>query len=132
MRSRETQSRTALYHLEPQEFAGIFGGEGFVEVLGSGVGRIVPGTIDEEKVTPRRVAALRELERLRVTLPPEGVEGAMKRWFRHLLSTAATCYWTSREDGRLCSRSAEPRRSHPHARDREGGAPDVSLRVSEL
>jgi hypothetical protein len=79
--TRAPEIISALYHLVPEEFVGLFGAEGFLEVLGPGVARVVPLTIDEEKLTPRGVAALRELERLRATLPPEGVEGAIGRFF---------------------------------------------------
>jgi hypothetical protein len=44
------------------------------------VDQVTPRTIAERKLTPRGVAALRELEPLRATLPREGVEGAIGKF----------------------------------------------------
>ena len=53
---------SALYHASPKEFVGLYGSEGFLEVLGPDVASVTPQRLVPE--TPRGQAALADLERL--------------------------------------------------------------------
>lgn len=67
----------ALYNAAPGEFVGLFGKEGFAELLGPGIGRVAPKAIDPAKLSRQGQEALAELQRLLATVPEGKIKGAI-------------------------------------------------------
>ena len=67
----------ALYHAAPGEFVGLFGKEGFAELLGPGLARVEAKALDRDLLSPQGQAALDELQRLLATTRDGKVKGAI-------------------------------------------------------
>jgi hypothetical protein len=67
----------ALYQSGPGQFVWLYGKQGFAEVLGPGIENVDAVPIRPEELSAQGQAALADFLRMRATLPPEGVKGAI-------------------------------------------------------
>jgi hypothetical protein len=67
----------ALYRGAPSRFVGIYGKEGFLEILGPGIENVEPEPFDPSELNAAGAAALAEFNRLMPTLPPGGIKGTI-------------------------------------------------------
>jgi len=67
----------ALYNAAPGEFVGLFGKEGFAELLGPGLARVEGKPLDRKRLSPQGQAALDELQRLLATRRAGKIKGSI-------------------------------------------------------
>ncbi|HEV7733576.1 MAG TPA: hypothetical protein VGR62_15525 [Candidatus Binatia bacterium] len=67
----------AMFHAAPEEFVGMFGNQGFDEIIGPDIAKVTGKPMDASKLTPAGLAALKLFEQMRDTLPAGGIQGAI-------------------------------------------------------